>query len=266
MYTVYALSLDKARPGRILRHFSERGIKFGDVVDCELDEIPLSVYSEYMRSAGMTPEVLVSTLDIVNPESRESALSRVYGYIDSLHRLNIPMLMLAPTVRPSHSADELRITRDRLIDAYARVIDYSLGSGVDILIENQSSLTRPDSTVKDVRYILDALPNMKFVLDSGNFFCVGEDVLSAYDCLSDRTVRVHVKDWRMNPQGAMMREQIGRFEGCAIGEGILPNGKLIRTLRENKFGGSLVLEVNACEVSLDLLDRSCDYLLHEMNI
>lgn len=130
------------------------------------------------------------------------------------------------------------------------------------MIENQSLLTRPDSKIEDISYILKSLPDLKFVLDTGNFFCVGEDVVKAYEILREKIVHVHVKDWRINPCGAMMRANLPRFEGCAIGDGLLPNLDIIKMLKRDNYSGSLVLEMNACKINLEILDRSADFLLN----
>ena len=135
---------------------------------------------------------------------------------------------------------------------------------MSVTIENQSLPSRPDSRISDIRYILDNLPELRLVLASGNFFCVGEDVIEAYTALSDRMIHAHVKDWRFSPTGAMSRENIPRFEGCAIGDGILPLAELFDKLRADKYDGNLVLEVNACDITREVLDRSCDYLVKQI--
>ena len=133
-------------------------------------------------------------------------------------------------------------------------------------IENQSSLVRADSKMEDIRYILDCVPQLGYVLDCGNYFCIGEDVLNAYEFLSDRLVRVHAKDWVFAPYGSCSRENMPRCNGIEIGKGLIPMKEIIQNLKKDRFNGKIVLEVNAGIITLDMLDKSLDFLRNEMRL
>ena len=261
MYTAYARGLDRDNPARIFRHFYEKGVRFGDIIDDELNEIGLSDYCKNLKDAGIIPEALVVTTDIVTAENVEENLVFVYKHIDEMQKQGVHMLMAAPAVRSARTEEEFFALREKMVDSFGKVIDYAKGSDVTVMIENQSVSVRPDSKISDIRYLLDSLPKMKFVLDSGNFYCVGEDVVCAYEVLKDRLVHSHVKDWRTNPFGTMIRENLPRFEGCAIGGGILPLAKLLKKMKSDGYRGNIVLEVNACDITLDVLNKSCDFLI-----
>lgn len=266
MYTTYALNQNFSSPVEAFKHFYDKGVRFGDIVDDEFSEYPIHLYCDYLREAGITPDALVSIIDIASfdKKTRETAIARVKGYIDKMEKLSLFLIMLAPSVKPAKSKDEEKRMRELLISGFSRIAEYAKGSGIKVAIENQSSLVRADSKMEDIRYILDCIPEIGYVLDCGNYFCIGEDVLKAYRLLSDRLVRVHAKDWVFDPYGTFVRENMPRFNGAVLGEGLVPMKEIMQNLREDKFNGKVVLEVNAGVITLDMLDKSLHFLKSEI--
>lgn len=267
MYTTYALNIGLS-PYDAFCHFYKNGVRYADILDCEFDYFPLHLYSDYLRKAGIIPDALISLLDITSFENREREknIANIKGYIDQMEKLSMSFIMLAPEVRMAKSEDELKRMKETLITSLAEVSEYAKGSHVKVTIENQSNLTRADSKTEDIRYILDSVPDLGFVLDSGNFFCIGEDVLKAYDLLSDKIVRVHAKDWEYDPYGSFVRENIPRFNGTVIGKGLVPIREILQKLKKDNFDGKVVLEINAGKITTVMLDESANFLRSEMNV
>ncbi len=268
MYAEYAVWLNYENNADAFRHFRDRGVQYVDMNDEQIDILPLHLYCKQIREGGIIPGALVSIVNIASfdKNEREKNIALVKGHIDQMHKLDVPFLMPAPAIGLAQDADEYKRKQELLIESLAKVAEYAKGSGVTVAIENQSSLLRPDSRIEDIQYILNAVPELGFVLDSGNFFCIGEDVLKAYDSLKHKMVRCHCKDWAFNPYGMYVRENMPRFEGVAIGEGVLPLKEMFEKFRNDNFGGSVVLEINARKVTLDMLDRSIEFLRGEMRV
>lgn len=268
MYTTYALRQNFASPSMALRHFYDKGVRYGDIVDNELSVYPLHLYCDFLTEAGIIPNALVSMVDIasLDDNKRMRSIAVVKGYIDQMEKLKMPLIMLAPEVKAAQSEDELKRIQELLIRGVSDIIEYTKGSGIKVTVENQSTLTRGDSKMDDIRYILDCVPNLGFVLDSGNFFCIGEDVLKAYELLSDRLVHMHAKDWTFHPYGAFVRENMPRFSGAALGEGLIPLKEIIARLKSDGYGGKVVIEVNSNNITLEMLDKSAEFLRSELNV
>lgn len=66
MYTTYALSQNFSSPVEAFRHFYNKGVRFGDIVDEEFSEYPMHLYCECLKEAGITPDALVSIIDIAS--------------------------------------------------------------------------------------------------------------------------------------------------------------------------------------------------------
>lgn len=245
-----------------LRHMYNHGIRAVEMLDVMLSEYPLHLQLDWFREIGLEPASLVSTLDFVTADTSavRRAEAAIKGYIDQLQLYKVPFLMLAPSVSGARDAETFHKTHLMMQEKLAAFVDYAKGSGVTIVIENQSVSNRPDSFMRDIRATLDAVPGLGYVLDTGNFYCVQEDILKAYELFKDRLVHVHFKDWRKETFGSVVRENMPRLEGDVLGEGILPLRKLAEWLCRDGYDGDVVLELNVPAITVDMLDRSAAFL------
>ena len=260
VYTVYLRELARENFPELLRRLSERSVSGADIIDDELSTLPLEEYTRVLRSVGMKPSALVITEDFVTADDREEVFSKIQGQIYEMEKAGVPLLMAAPSIRLTKTDEEPAELRDRMIEGLGRIIGLAEKAGIRVVIENQSSIMRPDSRARDLRYILDALPSLGFVFDSGNFYPIGEDALCSFDILSDRIEHVHMKDWIRDPLGKMKTWSGERLSGCAIGEGFLPNGKIAKRLSEIGYRGRVTLEINATDIDENMLIKSADHL------
>lgn len=262
MYTVYARNLSFDSPLHAFEHFYAQGVRYGVILDDEFVDLPLHLYCDYLKAAGIFPETLVSTLNIAHANSniRLKNLAIIKGYIDSMQQLGIPEIMLAPAVSSARNSLEWDTMQTLLINSLKEIVSYAKTFNITVSIENQSSFQRPDSRITDIRFILDSIPDLKFVLDSGNFYCIGEDVIRAYNLLQDRTIQVHAKDWKIDPFGSIVKENLPRLNGTILGQGILPLADLIKKLKGKKYSGNFVLEINANSITKEMLDESVVFL------
>lgn len=268
MYTRYIWVQDFPAPTDAFRHFFEKGVRYADIVDFELEEIPLHHYCTYLNDAGMAPGALVSMCNILdaNADERHKNISKVKNYIDRMGNFGINFLMLSPAISNARSKDEFLLLREMMVQSFGEVADYSKGSGITVAIENRSELTRPDSKAEDVLFILNSVPDLKLVFDTGNFFCVGENVLLSYQKLSHKIARVHAKDWKTDPFGTFVRENIPRFNGVALGDGEIPIKNVVSLLKKDNFNGEIVIEIDSDKVTTDMLDKSSDFLRGELSV
>ena len=267
LYTTYARCLKEFDSNvSAFRYFREKGIRYADILSSEFKAISFEEYLSRLTDAGMELGSYVDLSDTASFDRSARCANRktVREYIDKLEKNNVSKIMLAPAVTQAKSIDDYKRMRELLIEGFADAVEYARGSGVTVMIENQSLSTRADSRVSDLLYILDSVPGLKFVFDTGNFFCVKEDAIKAYEKFRDRIVHVHVKDWTYDLFGTYLRPDLPRFEGTAIGEGLLPNREIIALLAKDGFKGNLTLEINSARTNFAMLDRSADFLIEEM--
>lgn len=242
-------------------HFRERGARYTDIFTSNLADYPLTYYLKIVRGAGMDASSLISFEKIAadSPTDREKSIARVKEQTDDMEKYKIPMIMLAPQIEPCADRDEFYRRRELLVKGFSELCDYAAAAGVRLAMENQSLLTRPDSKTEDIAYIWECVPKLGYVLDTGNYFCIGEDVCAAYERFKDRTVHVHCKDWKWDDYGDFVREGLPRFRGCTLCEGDAKLRTVLRKLKANGYRGALTVEVNTNLMWNDF-DRCFDHL------
>lgn len=269
-FTHYAINqVDSGRFKTVeeaFKHCSDHGLKYGDLLG-RLDEYPMHMHCRMLEDAGIKPQCLIYCRNIAafDDRQRKANIAMYKEQIDTMEKLNIPLLMAAPSIGILKSADEIKRAQEYLIEGFAELVDYTKGSGVTVAMENQSVHARPDSYIKDIKYILDSVPGLMYILDSGNYWCVGEDVLEAYETFKDKTVNVHCKDWKIIPYGEFIRSNIPPFTGSPIGVGVLPLKELAKKLKENGYTGNVTLEINS-PVTGEEFDNSIKFMRSEFGV
>ena len=164
-------------------------------------------------------------------------------------------------VTSADTEEEFYAQREMMVEGYGAMAEYAKGSGVKVTIENQSVAQRADSYIRDCKYIIDSVPELGFVLDTGNFYCVKDDVLEAYEVMKDRIVHCHVKDWEAHDYGRIIRSYLPPLRSSEMGKGVIPLDTLLNRMKADGYDGTLLLEINGRPIFKDLLDQSADYLL-----
>ena len=256
-------AIDGPGPDKLLKHYFDMGIVAGDVVESELRELSLKEYNKYITDSGMYFGAFVGLADIITAKCREleENEARIKCYIDELDSLGVNKIMLAPTVVNAESPEEFYAMRERMVEGFGKMVDYARGSGVKVTIENQSVPQRADSRIADCKYILDQIPELGFVFDAGNFFCVEESALDAWEVLGARSVHSHMKDWEFYEFGRIVRSNMPALRSSVMGEGLVGLDKLLPKMKADGYDGSMVLEVNGRPFTTEIMDKSAEFLL-----
>ena len=249
-FTHYAINqVDSGRfqsPQEAFRHCKSIGIDYGDLLG-RLDELPMQPHCQMLRDAGIEPAALIMRDDFASltEKIRKTNLLLIREKIDSMYRAGIPMLMLAPNLERIDTKDKWKHSRDLLVSGFSLLLEYAKGSGISVVMENQFRCDRPDARMADVRWILDCVPDLGYVLDSGNFCGVGENVLEAYALLKDRMVHMHCKDWARRPDGEHLAENQTRYVGAQLGTGCVPLRELALAVKRDHYNGHFCFEHNS---------------------
>ena len=267
MYVAYAFSKYKAGEFKseveALKYFYDRGIRYGTICNDEYAGYPLSKYVNILKEAGLETDsyvTIVNTASFDKTERRKN-IDIVKRDIDEMEKLGIPIIMVAPSVELANTEEDMHKMREILVESFSEIAEYSKGAGIITTLENQSMIRRADSTIKDVKYILDSVPDLRYVFDAGNFFCVREDAVEAYEILKDKIVLAHYKDWDYVENGGFERENMQNFDGVPFGKGLVPLEEISKRLIKDGFDISVLLEYNAMNKTIDQLGESADFLV-----
>lgn len=259
-------AIDQVYSGRFnsaedaFEHCYKKGIRFGDLI-ARLEEYPMHLHCEVMRSVGIEPNclILIDNFADFDLRKRRAVIALYKEKIDTMEKLNIPLLMGAPLVKRLKTLDEIKRTNEFLIEGFTEIVEYAKGAGITVALENQSLHSRPDSHIKDLKYILDCVPELKFILDNGNFWCIGEDELEALEKFKDKLVNIHCKDWIYSEYGEYFRPDMPAFRGAQIGAGGLSIKDLAEKLSLTNYKGNVTMELNF-DYTADEFDNSIEYM------
>ena len=245
------------------KHYREKGLEYSDIIAAFFDLYPLDEYMKYYDLSGVKPGSLIigNNFAARDKEEREKNICILEEYMEQMSKYGIGDMMLSPMTEPAKNQQEFYELREMTIEGYGLLVDYAKKIGVGLSFENRNSLERVDSGLEDIKYILDNVTGLDFVLDTANAYLVDEDAREMYNTLRDRIRHFHFKDWVKDENGTIKKNGVACLEGCALGRGILPLGELLNTLVKDNFDGRLSIEISTYnQVSIEMLDESIAFL------
>jgi len=130
--------------------------------------------------------------------------------------------------------------RKMIIDGLQTCMPAARKAGVTLAIEDFGVAPTLQCVAADCAEVLDAVPGLAFVFDTGNFYFCGEDPLRNLDLLAHRTCHVHLKDWVKSDT-----PEIADVSGTALGNGLIPNEEIVHRLLAKRYTGGLSIELGA---------------------
>ena len=257
-----------AEPEEAIKHARSLGITAVEVFGNELEKIALAEYQKYYSEYGIKINGIVQGAYLSDPDAdvRISEIDRVKKVVDLAAEYDVKHIMVAPQLRRRGDVTQVQtmedkmFVRDTIVNGMNEIVSYAKNSGVTLTLENFSTHTHPFSTVSEMRYMLEHIPGLKYTLDAGNFYCVKEDVLGAYQQLKGYLYNMHIKDWVLDEFGYLIRPELPALNGCVMGEGILPLAELLSVIKQDGFSGEMLLEVNTVVITKQILEASVNFV------
>ena len=151
-----------------------------------------------MSRHGMRADVIHTVVPLLSADDDifRDAIRAAEETIALLHRFSCTRLMIValPVTDVKGEGDRERALA-RMIEGLAEIVRIAQNEGIEVYIENFSKPLLPYSSVSDIERILDAMPQVKYTFDIGNFICVGEDPFAAYARLRPRVSLFHLKNF-----------------------------------------------------------------------
>jgi sugar phosphate isomerase/epimerase len=207
------------------------------------------------EAAGVQVVALAGGNDFASPNV-EDEIEKVKRQIDMTRLAGAEVLRIfAGWVGAPQYTDA---TFARVVSALMEVGEYGAAKGVCVAVENHGGITATGAQCRrlleiPVESMPDALVSLPLGLnfDPANFRHAGEDALSALLVTSDLINYSHWKD---------VLYEGDKPEYCAVGEGVIDWGPVVRTLLESGFNGYWAIEYeNVADVVRGTRD-SVDYL------
>lgn len=158
-----------------------------------------------------------------------------------------------------------------LAENIRRVADYAASVGVRTCSENHGYVAQDSDRVEALLAAANH-PNYGLLLDIGNFACADEDNACAVSRLAPLAIHVHVKDFRITPNGAPQPAQsfpsraCRHLEGCAIGDGDIPVLQCLSILRRVGYDRWLSVEYEGAGDCMEGIARGRNFLRQALGL
>jgi len=197
-------------------------------------------YKTALAQTGLKLDCIDGICNFISrePQQREAAVRTLDAAIEAAVQLGCPLVLAAGSnLAGDISPDE---GRQMVIDGMHVCMTAANELGITLAIEDFGVAPRLQCCAADCLAVLDAVPGLKFVFDTGNFYFRQEDPLNNLPLFAERICHVHLKDWIKSD-----KPDIADVAGAALGTGFIPNADLVEKLVRGGYAGDFSVELGA---------------------
>ena len=248
---------DKDRAVVLTREIGLDAIEMLDMYwSCDPDEIPsadeVADFAKHVADNGIDIccYTLHTNFGAEDPEVVRKTVERAKRQIEVGSALGVKTMRVESCYGPAKA--EARDVdpapyEQRVVEATKEVVKVAEQAGIRLGLENHGRLI---ATSRQMVSVIERVgsPNYGATIDIGNFIVVDEDSLAATRALAPHAVHIHAKDFYMQPGPESPGEGWGRcesgryYQGCVVGEGVIPVKECLAVLAENGYDGYLAIE------------------------
>ena len=226
VFSMYVIEGAK-QSGVSLRQATTRVMKAGvTALDVGLDEIKSA---QQMCADGMRVESVYWEVRFLDPDNGEKTGDALLA---GAKAVGSPRIMVLP--QPFPEGADWNACMAKTIAGLRKLVARAKSAGITVTVEDFGNVRSPCARIRDLKALLDGVPELMLTLDAGNFYAIGEgeDPLEALKLFRDRIVHCHVKDYRRGAAG----------KWCPLGKGCIPNAQIVKALRESGYRGFFTIE------------------------
>lgn len=183
------------------------------------------------------------------------------SFLEIPHAMGASHVLLLP--EKATSAEDLEAGFDQVVEGIAAVTAHCRAAGLIPCIEDFDDLLAYTCRIQQLSRIFEAIPELGFNFDTGNFALTGEDPREALRQFADRIVYAHAKDRATAPlygEGALTTEAGESLYPCPIGRGIIPFRDVLPALKAAAPECPIAIECYGSRAMLPAILSSADFL------
>lgn len=168
--------------------------------------------------------------------------------IETAKRLGAGVLMLAPQWTDNLNGLDREAIHNFLVQRWTEGVAKAIAQGLKVVVEDTPDLKFHLCKAEDVQALLERIPGVQMVYDSGNMVLVNEDPVSYCEKFADKIGYVHLKDMRIAIPGEPYADTAadGRLmKGAPSGTGLIDLKAVVAKLKEIGYTGNMVVEFYA---------------------
>lgn len=221
----------------------------------DLMEFEVNLYGEQKLQAAMKAQevscgCIITSAPIYDaPKKVEGKLKKSF---ELAKRMGADTLMVIPGNTGMDKSACAKMSRyqmlDRAVEKYTLAVKLGEQYGIKVGFENTPADYKPLASAEDCRYLLDKVPGLGMIFDTGNFRVAdtNADELKAYELLKNRVIRVHLKDvvvgFFKHGEACVDGQKI---RAVTTGSGVIPMAELIKRFRDDGYAGVFAVEYAA---------------------
>ncbi|MBR2877960.1 MAG: sugar phosphate isomerase/epimerase [Clostridia bacterium] len=173
--------------------------------------------------------------------------------------METPFLMVVPKINnPNMYVAKQDV--QKMIAAYLNdVCELTKQYNITTVMENYSDPAVSIATPEEIGVLLKEVPQLYYVLDTGNFWFSDSDVYKASRLFADRIRHVHLKDIMPSETG-LVKSNNKVCDSNEIGSGIIDFDKIFEVLGSISYDDAVTIEINSPGNDLKKIELSIEYL------
>jgi len=216
-----------------------------DVTKWEADYLGVENIRKTLKEYNLSVSSYITFDEYAKSEGLQERIENGKRQADIAKELGTNVLMLVPMAHEGLESLSKEEIHQNMISAWASITSYANRLGLHVVIEDTPDLRLQLCKIEDVKAVMDQVPGLELVYDSGNLILDGEDPIDYIKAFSGRIGFVHLKDIRIMPEGTETNEKMadGRPTGAApIGTGLIDIPAVIKALEETGYAGGMTVE------------------------
>ena len=235
----------------LCRICTENRIEKLDLLQEELRFYGRDKLKKAMGESGVALGSLICSVDFLGEPDK--ADQRLKTALADCREMGTDQLMLVPGQGMDNRKKRFRsLSRAAMMEEaiafFRKAVKEGEKAGITVGLEDTPQTAKPFCTITEMKTLLEAVPGLKLILDTGNIF-VGDpqaDLMDYYEALKPNVMRIHLKD--------VVRGRFPHKEMCidglsiapvVTGSGILPMAEFLRRLKADGYDGDLCIEYAA---------------------
>ena len=189
--------------------------------------------------------IYMANLAAVDEEGYDKRVQDAKAAVDTALLFGTDILMLAPQAHEGIENNTPEEIRDSLVKHLMPVVSYAKEKKVHVVVEDTPDLRLHFCSMEDVKAVLDRVPGLEMVYDSGNMILVKEDPVTYFRTFRDKIAHVHIKDMQeADPKAFLADHDVdGRaMTGAPTGTGLIDLDAVMAAMRETEYDGGVTIE------------------------
>lgn len=223
------------------------GIPYVDVMLVRTEK-DIRKYQAAIAETGVKVYTYIGNVSFIS--SLGSRREKIIKNLNIAKALGAKYLMIVPYSGITYNR-AVRLGRDKvkqlMIEGFTEAVELGKEYGIGICVETTPHVVSCVCGTQDCLDVLNAVPGLDFVFDTGNMLPNGDDPLEAYEALKGRISHVHLKDVVLIEKSKTSsfdeRTPDGKVMKCVTwGQGIIPVQEIYERMIADGYEGCFAIE------------------------